>query len=1615
MSDTESKKSAVKRQYTPYDFPAWMRFIQGANAGIAALNDLDFGTDLCELISEDLTFNPDGSSEYLTRCVIAKTIAIVSGEEIRRDTLREVFSFVEWTENTWQKVDAAATQILRKALNREAIGPASMPVGMTRAKIMYEICQHAAQELYGGHTTGNRTSGQSTNQTVSHNAFTRSTMPEEPDYERLQRHGLPSNLLVTYEKCPIVTAVSPELLKKSTDISKIYRDEDKYNGDKQYESMRNKLNIFRRTCDFYGISVDEHAAVLPVMLDGPARDYYGTSMSRTISFGQAILLLCEYFETDDRRTDYKDEWNLLNFNDYRALHPEQNVPDALNGFMDHITRLAKALPTYFETDEMMCDALRKACIGMDEIRSVWSNPPRQYRQMCIAIRTQYRISTAGRRTAPTTYLTDRTYEGKAKRYEKKYTGSTTKKCFICGKPNCRSWKHTKDEQDASRRKYLSDNPRASTRQYYTFLGHEEGFDPDADNECSDEGTDDNLSVYFTVDDPGSTVADHLNKEATMHALSAFLPTTVPSSPPDELVMSDEGAGCFMLQASPNDPRFLGFMPDTGASTISTAGRPQLDAFKRAYPDTPVKWTISNTTIRFGKGRTQTLGSVNLMTPIGRIDFHVVPIDTPFLICLRDLQRLQIVYDTAQGQLFQQGRVLTLTQRGGHHWLELPTDTCQAYFLTEIELRRLHRRFGHPDAGRLASILDRAGQEFDLVAIKRLTDYCHHCQIHGQSPRRFRFSVTGPFEYNSGVIMDIMTLNSRPVLHLVDEATAFQAAVFLKDYSARSTWTAFKRAWIDTYLGPPDFVMHDAGKNFASDEFRQNARIFDIQIREVPVEAHHSIGKVERYHQVLRRAYEIITTEAPAISAEDALQSAVKAINDTAGPDGLVPTLLVFGAYPRMTASSAPASSIQARATAIQKAMTEVRRLKAQRQVRDAIHQRNGPNIDSTLRLAIGSDVLVWRENGKWTGPHTLISIEGTECTVQVGNHTASFRATSVKPYLRDDSNTVDDTPPSGFEHPVSRSPSPIHADDDYEPDAQPAPTRKRGRPRGSKNKPRQVQASHMTLVHDEPRVFLSEKEKADAALSRSLREKGVITTLGEPFEASTRIEWDSLVDSTVLLERYDSDTHAGKRIFRSRMVHEIKGKDTAQPYEKTRIVVMGYNDSGKAKVLTQSPTVQRVSQRLILALTPSLHHDLGFELALRDITQAYLQSKQPLQREIYARIPKEVSHMYPPQTIMRIVKPLYGIPESGNYWWEDYSNHHTRALALCVSTYDPCLLYSGAGDSAKAIVAIQTDDTLAIGNAQYFEREAEKLVEAGYPAKPLTTLTSKNHLAFNGCIVKYDEKSLTVQPKGQSDKIRLVPTSGDIAEEYRRQRARGAYIALICQPEAQFDLATAAQIQEPDTTTAKTLNQRLSWQQKNSARGLRYIRLNLEQVRLFVFVDASFANNLDLTSQIGHVTVLGNEEEVAPFKRQLRGNVIHWASTKCKRVTRSTLASEIYAMVTGADIAHALKTTLDRILASLGFPCAPVIICTDSYSLYECLVKLGTTKEKRLMIDVLGLRQSYERREIDEVRWIEGTCNPADAMTKTSPNKSLTTLIDTNELTVTMQGWVTRNQRMESG
>jgi len=71
-------------------------------------------------------------------------------------------------------------------------------------------------------------------------------------------------------------------------------------------------------------------------------------------------------------------------------------------------------------------------------------------------------------------------------------------------------------------------------------------------------------------------------------------------------------------------------------------------------------------------------------------------------------------------------------------------------------------------------------------------------------------------------------------------------------------------------------------------------------------------------------------------------------------------------------------------------------------------------------------------------------------------------------------------------------------------------------------------------------------------------------------------------------------------------------------------------------------------------------------------------------------------------------------------------------------------------------------------------------------------------------------------------------------------------------------------------------------------------------------MDASFANNKDLSSQIGYVLILVDALNKA--------NIVYWSLIKCKRVTRSVLALELYSIAHGFDIGAIIKSTLDKVL-----------------------------------------------------------------------------------------------------
>ena len=84
-----------------------------------------------------------------------------------------------------------------------------------------------------------------------------------------------------------------------------------------------------------------------------------------------------------------------------------------------------------------------------------------------------------------------------------------------------------------------------------------------------------------------------------------------------------------------------------------AGESQVRALQRLDSSIQINQSMAGQhTIRFGKGTAISLGTINVKTPLGHMVFHVVPTNTPFLLCIRDMDKLGIKFDNLENVLVQ---------------------------------------------------------------------------------------------------------------------------------------------------------------------------------------------------------------------------------------------------------------------------------------------------------------------------------------------------------------------------------------------------------------------------------------------------------------------------------------------------------------------------------------------------------------------------------------------------------------------------------------------------------------------------------------------------------------------------------------------------------------------------------------------------------------------------------------------------------------------------------------------------------------------------------------------------------------------------------------------------
>lgn len=332
-----------------------------------------------------------------------------------------------------------------------------------------------------------------------------------------------------------------------------------------------------------------------------------------------------------------------------------------------------------------------------------------------------------------------------------------------------------------------------------------------------------------------------------------------------------------------DGEFAGACLDTGAQR-SVCGLAQAESYARNHPGS-LTLKPRSLRFRFGHHVIQSMGKVNIRIPQGNnshlsLSIHVVNLDIPLIIGLDVLKSYHLLINYLANQLEfpSTGTTMPLVYKRGHIFLEWDH---QSILFTKAELTRLHLHFMHPAADRLFQLIKRASTHSATHSVKQLieniTSACRTCQEFKSRPIRFRASIPpGQLVFNESISIDLLWLENKPALHVIDDHTGFRNAVFLRSKTADDIWSAFVSCWASTYVGFPSRIRSDQESGVSSSLFRDIATANGIQLEFAGVSSHSSMGRIEQAHAPLRRIFRILTESHSNLSPPLRPRYAVKA-------------------------------------------------------------------------------------------------------------------------------------------------------------------------------------------------------------------------------------------------------------------------------------------------------------------------------------------------------------------------------------------------------------------------------------------------------------------------------------------------------------------------------------------------------------------------------------------------------------------------------------------------------------------------------------------------------------------------------------------------------------------
>eukprot|EP00435_Cladocopium_sp_Y103_P035529 s1685_g9.t1 len=531
----------------------------------------------------------------------------------------------------------------------------------------------------------------------------------------------------------------------------------------------------------------------------------------------------------------------------------------------------------------------------------------------------------------------------------------------------------------------------------------------------------------------------------------------------------------------------------------------------------------------------------------------------------------------------------------------------------------------------------------------------------------------------------------------------------------------------------------------------------------------------------------------------------------------------------------------------------------------------------------------------------------------------------------------------------------------------------------------------------------------------------------ELFKQAIHKEWKTNIDNGAIAvipphEAQKIRQQQSQRIMQSRLLHVAKPIDDMSQVEptavlncspsgapckaKSRWVARGDKDPDIFRVCASSPVIHRDTFMMGLQAISSQQWRIHFA----DFSQAFMQGGL-LQRDapLYCEPPERELLGLPPNCLIEIRKTVYGLVDAP-FRWNQHLDSTFRSMGYVPSILDPCcyLLHSKDANNCTnldGIIMVATDDLVSGGNARHHTlmeqlRSQYKFGKWEYDSgrfcgkdlqqhKDGSIHVSQQYYAEQRCCDRIHI------PKGVENDTPCT------TEQIKQLREKVGALSWISK-ETRVDLAGSVSLLMqafpcPVIGDLKTCNRILKEATLYKDLGVTIRPVNPKDLCIVVSSDAAWANAKDEEgdhkSQAGYIVLSTSRSMLQGHETEF--SMLSWKSHTLKRRTISTLSAETQAIVESAavacwfryliaemfyrDLVNQGEIDWETVLEPLEFG-----LVTDAKSVYDALSTSNhsnSNTDKRTCIDLAIIRE-YLRKHNGCIRWIDGTLQLADSLTK---------------------------------